>query len=401
MKILFINAFYYPDVGGGAEYTLKTLVEGMQQLGHQTVVAATRPIGNSSLTMINDVKVYRVSLFNIYWHLKFIKRSKVLRLAWAILDIFNPVMAWRFHRILSKEQPDLIVMHNLVGWSASVYAVLLRHKIPSVQVLHDYYNLCPNSMMFSNGSACKSICKTCAVARLPNLFFSKKIHGLVGVSRFVLKSHIDRNYYKNATARIAIHNVNHANSDDLTVKTKEFSNGTLTFGFIGKIIPAKGVAMLLDCFADIDFQSCKLVVAGSGEVDFVEKLKTSAAHNITFIGQVDSSEFYRQIDVLIVPSQWHEPLGNIVHEAFQYGIPVIASDAGGIHEMIMQGESGFVFNQLSVADLKRQMLKFVHSRELLKTMSLHASKAAIPYQDKKAWLGKYHDLFNKIVVDAL
>jgi len=62
------------------------------------------------------------------------------------------------------------------------------------------------------------------------------------------------------------------------------------------------------------------------------------------VGWMKPEEFYPTIDVLVVPSLWHEPLGRVVFEAYSYGVPVLGARRGGIPEIIDEGETGFVFD---------------------------------------------------------
>jgi glycosyltransferase involved in cell wall biosynthesis len=62
------------------------------------------------------------------------------------------------------------------------------------------------------------------------------------------------------------------------------------------------------------------------------------------LGFIPPAELFAKIDVLVVPSLWHEPLGRIVFEAYAHGLPVIATDRGGISEIVSPGETGFLFD---------------------------------------------------------
>src|SRR3712207_547939 len=65
---------------------------------------------------------------------------------------------------------------------------------------------------------------------------------------------------------------------------------------------------------------------------------------IRFSGYVTPEAFLPEIDVLIVPSLWHEPFGRTVIEAFAHGVPVIGSKRGGITSLIEEGSTGFLFD---------------------------------------------------------
>jgi glycosyltransferase involved in cell wall biosynthesis len=60
------------------------------------------------------------------------------------------------------------------------------------------------------------------------------------------------------------------------------------------------------------------------------------------LGYVESTSFFEMIDVLIVPSLWNEPFGRVVLESLINNKPVIASDKGGISELLSNNQN-FVF----------------------------------------------------------
>ncbi len=77
-----------------------------------------------------------------------------------------------------------------------------------------------------------------------------------------------------------------------------------------------------------------------------------------FLGQVRASEFLSSVDVLVVPSLWHEPFGLVLCEAISAGVPVVASAVGGIPEVIQHGQCGLLFDRADGVALQ------AHIREL-------------------------------------
>ena len=89
MKILYVNTYYDPNFGGGAEITLKTLVEGMKEQGHDVVVLCLTADKNNTEETVNGVRVTRVNLENYYWPLQKTKRSPVKKILWHLRDAYN------------------------------------------------------------------------------------------------------------------------------------------------------------------------------------------------------------------------------------------------------------------------------------------------------------------------
>ena len=72
---------------------------------------------------------------------------------------------------------------------------------------------------------------------------------------------------------------------------------------------------------------------------------------------MDSSKFFEMIDVLIVPSLWNEPFGRVVIESILHSKPVIASNVGGIPELLINNKQ-FVFRP-KVKELRTLIQKII------------------------------------------
>jgi glycosyltransferase involved in cell wall biosynthesis len=79
---------------------------------------------------------------------------------------------------------------------------------------------------------------------------------------------------------------------------------------------------------------------------------------VDFVGYVDSDSFLRKIDVLVVPSVWHDPSPRVISEAYAHGIAVMGARIGGIPELVEEGRTGSLFASGNSDDLARQMRKF-------------------------------------------
>ena len=80
---------------------------------------------------------------------------------------------------------------------------------------------------------------------------------------------------------------------------------------------------------------CRLLVAGKTEKNYLKYLKEiNNSNRVIYLGYTDNNEFFKKIDVLIVPSLWNEPFGRVVLEAIINNKIVITSTKGGIKEII-------------------------------------------------------------------
>lgn len=116
----------------------------------------------------------------------------------------------------------------------------------------------------------------------------------------------------------------------------------LRLGYIGRLIPLKGVSLILHALAALKNAPVTLTIAGDGpekEALMQEAKRLGVA--VTFYGAIkDVSGFYDSIDLLIVPSI-REPLGLVAQEAALRGCPVIAAKVDGLPEVVQDGKTGF------------------------------------------------------------
>jgi glycosyltransferase involved in cell wall biosynthesis len=169
-----------------------------------------------------------------------------------------------------------------------------------------------------------------------------------------------------------------------------------TIGYVGRIVPEKGVDMLLRAAAGLQV-SFQLVIVGNGpqkkELQSLA-MKLSLSERIAWIHHVPHPEvpnLLYMMDVLVLPSRttrtWKEQFGRVLVEAMACGTAVVGSDSGEIPPVI--GEAGLVFREGNVEDLREKLGILVHSdvREKLITKGLRLveQRYSIPVIARK-WL---------------
>lgn len=403
MKLLFISSLYAPNIGGGAEIILQRTVEGLHKRGHLVSVLATGPEPGLKEEMINQIKVYRAGLRNFYWHFTDQRPGKLLRLGWHLRDRYNGGMREYVKRVITLEQPDLVVCHNLPGWSVSAWDEITAAGKPIVQVLHDLYLLCPSSSMFKNGQRCRSQCGRCEHFRKGHDVRSAQVSAVVGVSRFMLDTLQAKGYFQNARGYV-VHNasprpavpVNPKNQSPVPNKTP------LRFGFMGSLSEPKGVRWLIQQFQALPFDAT-LHIAGRGQLDDEARFKALAKDSprITFVGYQTPEAFYQQIDVAIVPSIWNEPFGMVAVEACAYAKPVIASRMGGLPEIIQDPLNGLLCDPDDPDSLGLAMLKLHQQPALLARLSSQARVSVASLLDLDLMLDSYQSIFAQTLLDKI
>ncbi|MCL4501455.1 MAG: glycosyltransferase family 4 protein [Deltaproteobacteria bacterium] len=151
--------------------------------------------------------------------------------------------------------------------------------------------------------------------------------------------------------------------------------------FIGNLIPRKGLHVLLDALASLASQDWLLTVVGGPELN--PSYARAIHHRIAALGLTGRIEMAGTLSreelaarlgeghLLAVPSSY-EGFGIVYLEAMRFGLPVIASAAGGAREIVSHGVNGFLAPPGDTATLSRSLRSLIENRDLLARMSLAA-----------------------------
>lgn len=392
MKILLINNLYSPYFVGGAEKAVQLVAEGLLEFGLEPIVVCSAPV--PSIKKINGIKIYYLYPTNIYWTLGKSRHNFILRGLWHLLDMYNPGTYHKINKIIKEEQPQLVQTINLAGFSVSAWKAAKKAGLPLIHNLQDHYLLCPKSTMFKNNCNCAKSCWPCSFYSFPKKALSSLVDAVVGISSFILEKHCEAGYFPDSIKKVIYNPVL-----PRAQKEKSFLATPIRFGYLGRIVPDKGVETLLEAFRVFDPQDGTLKLGGTGESSYVDFLRRRYdAPNIAFLGFVSPDDFFKQIDILIVPSLWQEPFGMVVVEAFSHGIPVIGSNRGGITELIDDGKTGFLFEPTEPDALARIVNYFLTNRSIYPAMSSRCwakSKEFLLTDVCAKYVDLYYELTNK------
>ena len=332
MRILIVNTLYPPEIIGGAEVSVSLLAEALSRNQHQVSVVSLHNAQNTSVSDINGVRVYRLQIDNDYWPFgQDRKPSRLQRLKWHLRDTWNRKAAKRFGEILETEKPDVVHTNNLTGFSVALWREAKRRKIRIVHTLRDYSLICKRSTLFKNGVTCERRCPSCATMTAPSRLASRMVDAVSSNSQFVLDRHQRLGYFSRITDRVIF---NIADTSALAAAAAPSSEDDLTFGFIGRIEPEKGIEVVLKAVELLPDTGWQLKIAGRGLESYVHELKASHPNDrVKWLGFAKSRDFYAGIDVCLISSVWPEPLPRTLIEGISAGRATICSTAGGIPEI--------------------------------------------------------------------
>jgi glycosyltransferase involved in cell wall biosynthesis len=316
--------------------------------------------------MVDGVSVHYVIVRNLYRPFGNFEPGPVLKSLWRVIDSYNPLMTRSLMRIIARESPDVVHTHNITGLSVAIWTAAKKLGIPIVHTMHDQYLVCHRSTMYNGGKNCTRQCGDCVLLAAPRKHCSQSVDCAVGVSKFILERHRKLGYF-NASESCVIYNKIKRQS------TPTAGRGTpsrpLRFGFLGQLIPTKGLDLLVDAFMQADLQGADLWIAGKGDSPYAseQRAKTIHAPNIRWLGFVRPDDLFSDIDILVVPSAWNDTAPLVVTEALSHGVPVLGSRRGGIPEL-MGADTGWLFEPDVAHALQDALLKCSETRGLLPQM---------------------------------
>jgi len=317
-----------------------------------------------------------------------------------------------------NNRPDVAHVHNVFPLiSPSVYSALHDLNIPIVQTLHNYRFLCPNGQFFINGN----ICKACQTSGFISAVKNKCVRNNRVVSALYAsaisrswKSGVVPNYIDKFIALnkfVADQMLNNGVSEEKISICGNFIYPVDTdirdkkpyVLYLGRLSPEKGISTLLRAIASMS--SVVLKIAGSGPEENALKLeaKKLCGPQVEFVGHVsgdDKLKLVAEATCMVVPSEWYENFPISILESLSLGTPVIASRIGGLPDMIMNDETGYLFTAGDHLELSNCIRKILSNEPKLIEMSKNAmdysKRACGPEQHLHQLIDIYQQARNKI-----
>lgn len=362
MRAVFANKFYY--LKGGAERYLFELSALLGRHGHEVVPFAMRDRRNLPTDwgryFVSPVQTEKVS-FSL----------SGLKTAGRVMYSFEARR--KFAALLDRAKPDLVHIHNIYHQlSPSILPEAKKRGLPVVMSVHDYKLISPNYSLFHDGRICEvtkpdrfwnAIGHRCikgsrAASSLAAAemwlqrrlgLYSRNIDAYVAPSRFVQALLSEYGIAENKV-RFLPHFIDSA-------AWQPRYDGSYAL-FVGRLSPEKGAAVLMRAAAKAKEVPVRIVGTGPDEAALTALAKKYGATNVTFAGFKSGAELaaeYAGARFVVVPSVWYEVFGLIALEAYAAGKPVVASQIGGLAELVEDGETGVLTGTGDADELARVM----------------------------------------------
>lgn len=334
LRVLHLSSLYPPHIVGGAERSVSMLAEAQAAAGWEVAAACLTP-GDAQEEVRNGVSVFRMPHGNDFWLEDWTRHTQRER-EWAkFKQQANFGIERRFGEVIDRYRPDIINTHSMVDISTRVWHAAKKRGVPIVHTLRDFDLLCAASSMFRETGPCTHRHLKCRVLTFTKQFDQRLVSAVTAVGSEVLARHLNYGFFGSVPEHLRRVIWNTAKVEGVDAEyVRAPRNGPITLGYLGRISPEKGVDVLLKAARLLPPSGWRLLIAGSAPGDLAPFHQLAQGLPVEFIGFQKPKALFDQIDVLVAPSLWAEPLGRTVLEAYQAGVPVIGSRSGGIAEII-------------------------------------------------------------------
>jgi glycosyltransferase involved in cell wall biosynthesis len=348
MRILMLTQFYAPVVGG-EERAVEDFSVELARRGHEVSIATLRLPGVSRGAAANGIQVHELESFFGRFTPAFGDAQRR-----HLPPVPDPQVEAGLRRIIAAEKPDVVHAHNWIVHS--VPSAADRGSAPLLLSLHDYSLDCATKRLMRFGAPCTgpgiAKCLRCATnhygikgpliaggllassrreRRRVDMFLpvSEAVAEALGLARRGLRFEVVPNTFREREADDRDH------ADPLLVEQLPTDGFVL---FLGDATEDKGAGTLID--AHVSNGALPLVFIGR---PFGVGARESA--NVRVLGpwpHASALEAVRRCSMLVMPSLVRETFGIAALEAMAAGRPVVASDVGGLRELVVDGETGLV-----------------------------------------------------------
>jgi glycosyltransferase involved in cell wall biosynthesis len=184
-----------------------------------------------------------------------------------------------------------------------------------------------------------------------------------------------------------------------------FSNSTVEAKdilYVGRFSPEKGVNILVEAFSKIKNKSARLLLAGGTKEEYEavmgDTLPASLEGKVKFLGFLSLNKVYElfaSCAFFVVPSIWYENQPNSVLEGMRFGKPALVSKLGSLQEMVVEGDTGFLFEPGNSDDLADKMDHLLADPESMGRIGQNAFNYVKKYHSKEDHLARLNELFLK------
>jgi glycosyltransferase involved in cell wall biosynthesis len=388
MNILVVNWTWYPSGGDW------TYVDHISQLyrdhGHQVIPFSMKDERNYpskySDYFIENINYKAINKRSLSAGIKVVRKSTYSTEAQKKLEELLAVTDIDFAHIN--------VIHHYI--TPAILKTLKQRNIPIIWTLHEYTPICPESTFISHGKICEKCfggafyncitnrCKkgsvlASTVAALENyvhraLNYYAYVDYYVCPSKFLYHKFKEFNFFPEKLVQL-YHGYDYQEIEK--AKLKRDSGAEKYIVFTGRLEKIKGAHTVLEAMKLLPDVKLKIIGSGTQEADLKAYQQKHQLNNVTFLGKLNKAQTLETIgnaQFAVCASEWYEVLGFTVVEAMALGKPVIGSDIGAIPEMVINGQTGFLFEPGNAVQLAEKVKQLSSDPQMVAEMGSKACK---------------------------
>lgn len=307
--------------------------------------------------------------------------------------LFGIIWSFKNYRkvkqFIEKYNPNIIHFHTVLPYlSLSVFFAARNKNIKIVQTLHNGRWICVEGGFVRNGKYCEKCvgnrgffgalhgCQNGFLASIllviNNIIFrylQKKyrlVHKFIAVSEFIKKKHVESGFSKNDLI------INNNGIDIIKInkikKSVKIINAPKEVVFAGRVSDAKGAEVLKYVMSTAKYDNFHIIGEGPKLNDLKKFCEDKNLKKVKFWGKQnyeDSLKIMSGAACTIVPSQMGESFGLVAAESMALGIPVVASNMGGLKNLVTQG-GGTVVNARKFELFKKYIEMYLEDNDKAK-----------------------------------
>lgn len=350
MRILLINKNHY--VKSGVETAYFDMAKTLESHGHEVAFFSMQDAKNE------PTKWNKYFVDNVDYNAGSLSLWQKIRMAQRL--IFNFQAYHNLEKLILDFQPDIAHLHNIYHQlSPSVIFALKKHNVPMVLTLHDYKLISPNYSLFLHGKIWeKKSLLSCVLDKCVKDSYLKSalgameklLHDILGsydkIDLFISPSIFLKDKFKEFGFEGEIKYVaNPLAKSFRAVETFNDACGALVY--YGRLSKEKGINVAIRAMKNLPEEKLQIVGEGPEKNNLMAFTKNLGLETrVDFLGfrsGNDLTSVLQKAKAIIIPSIWYENMPYTIIESLAIRKIVIASNIGGIPDLIKDGENGFLF----------------------------------------------------------
>jgi glycosyltransferase involved in cell wall biosynthesis len=182
----------------------------------------------------------------------------------------------------------------------------------------------------------------------------------------------------------------------------------VVFGVVGRLDPGKGQGVFLEVLSEFNDDRILGVLIGEetrGEPGYRQELEEQVAslelgNRVKFLGYIDDPKgCYPMLDVLLMPSR-KETFGLVLIEAMSFGLPVIATNAGGVPEIVIDGQTGILVPPGDAQTLAEAMRRLFEDDKMRQGMGNRGRERVVQKYQLSDHMTRLEEIFQQVIGES-